>query len=165
MLSDHGSCLGNSTCVFSALRIQAIATLDYSDLTYLAGVPSIYSVLEPTLAITLACVPVLRPLLGGKYSKTGTRLARAAKASANTTSSPKKSPGVSLRKSSRADRFETLGGDTDDDEAASDLQLQPIECKQHARVSARDHGRDEVSADAGSADGIVVTQGWQVNVV
>lgn len=46
--------------------------MDYADLTYLAGLPSIYSVIEPALIITLACVPVLRPLLGGDYSSRGT---------------------------------------------------------------------------------------------
>ncbi|KAI4592945.1 hypothetical protein KJ359_010197 [Pestalotiopsis sp. 9143b] len=63
---------GFLTCIFSALRISAVVSMDYADLTYLAGLPSIYSVIEPALIITLACVPVLRPLLGGNYSSQGT---------------------------------------------------------------------------------------------
>lgn len=63
---------GFITCIFSALRIAAVVNMDYADLTYLAGLPSIYSVIEPALIITLACVPVLRPLLGGDYSSRGT---------------------------------------------------------------------------------------------
>lgn len=50
--------------------------MDYLDITY-SGVPFfLMSVIEPSLAVTLACVPLLRPLLGkgtSKYSATGTR--------------------------------------------------------------------------------------------
>lgn len=50
--------------------------MDYEDITY-SGVPFILmSVVEPSLAVTLSCVPLLRPLLGKKnsrYSATGTR--------------------------------------------------------------------------------------------
>lgn len=50
--------------------------MDYLDITY-SGIPFLLmSVVEPSLAVTLACVPLLRPLLGAKdahYSATGTR--------------------------------------------------------------------------------------------
>lgn len=50
--------------------------MDYEDLTY-SGIPFILmSIVEPSLAVSLACVPLLRPLVGranSRYSSTGTR--------------------------------------------------------------------------------------------
>lgn len=50
--------------------------MDYLDITY-SGIPfSLMTVVEPSLAVTLACVPLLRPLLGkgsSQYSANGTR--------------------------------------------------------------------------------------------
>lgn len=50
--------------------------MDTLDITY-SGIPfMLMSVVEPSLAVTLACVPLLRPLLGkggSRYSATGTR--------------------------------------------------------------------------------------------
>lgn len=64
----------HSTCVASALRIHAILNIDFTDITYSSAEAYVWSAVEPGLAITLACVPLLRPLLGGKHSKTGTAL-------------------------------------------------------------------------------------------
>lgn len=50
--------------------------MDYLDVTY-SGIPfMLMSLVEPSLAVTLACVPLLRPILGqgsSRYSETGTR--------------------------------------------------------------------------------------------
>lgn len=50
--------------------------MDYLDVTY-SGIPfMLMSLVEPSLAVTLACVPLLRPILGkgdSRYSATGTR--------------------------------------------------------------------------------------------
>lgn len=50
--------------------------MDYLDLTY-SGIPFILmSIVEPSLAVSLACVPLLRPLVvraNSRYSSTGTR--------------------------------------------------------------------------------------------
>ncbi|PSR83338.1 hypothetical protein BD289DRAFT_453866 [Coniella lustricola] len=68
--------VGFLTCVASVVRLAFLTTMDYLDITY-SGVPFILmSVVEPSLAVTLACVPLLRPLLGQRttrYSATGTR--------------------------------------------------------------------------------------------
>lgn len=60
----------------SVVRLAFLTTMDYLDITY-SGVPFILmSVVEPSLAVTLACVPLLRPLLGNhatRYSASGTR--------------------------------------------------------------------------------------------
>lgn len=116
----------NRTCVFSALRIRYIAQMDYADLTYGAGLPSIYSVLEPTLAITLACVPVLRPLLGGHYSANGTKLATPNTMRSGTMGSAKMTPR----------RQDTAGFQPMYDDNSSEHQLQPLGSKNGASVSA-----------------------------
>lgn len=43
-----------------------------SDVTFTILMPIMWSALEPCLAITLACIPLLRPLMGGRYTPTGT---------------------------------------------------------------------------------------------
>lgn len=54
---------GLFTCIVGALRLQAIVTVDFNDYTYSIADAMTYSALEPALAIVLACVPTLRPLL------------------------------------------------------------------------------------------------------
>lgn len=63
-----------SVCVISALRLHAIRTINFADITYSVAMAQVWSALEPALAITLAYVPVLRPVLGGAHSATGTAL-------------------------------------------------------------------------------------------
>lgn len=64
--------LGLFVVIISALRLYSLAHVDMTDVTYTVLMPILWSALEPCLAITLACVPLLRPLLGGRYSPTGT---------------------------------------------------------------------------------------------
>lgn len=51
------------TCIVGALRLQEIVTIDFKNYTYSIANAMTYSALEPALAIVLACVPTLRPLL------------------------------------------------------------------------------------------------------
>ncbi|KAL2016998.1 hypothetical protein VTK56DRAFT_2679 [Thermocarpiscus australiensis] len=53
-----------STCVVSGLRLVALSSIDYADITFNIPESLVFSGLEPFLAVTLACVPVLQPLLG-----------------------------------------------------------------------------------------------------
>lgn len=62
-----------SAPIFSIARLVTLLQVDYNDITWSTPIPFIFSGLEPTLAITLPCVPLLRPLLGQtKYSPNGT---------------------------------------------------------------------------------------------
>lgn len=154
----------NSTCIFSALRIAAIVNMDYSDLTYLAGLPSIYSVLEPTLVITLACVPVLRPLLGGQYSSQGTYRGSAPKQSNNATPKPTLRSRAMNKAGFRTIR-ECHSGDN-----SSHFQLAPLDREDKAQVSVNategSHGGSNASrlsrssADTVMQCGITMTDGW-----
>lgn len=64
--------LSYSVAIISAIRLYSILHVDLSDVTYTILMPIMWSALEPCLAITLACIPLLRPLLGGRYTPTGT---------------------------------------------------------------------------------------------
>lgn len=62
----------HSVAIISAIRLYSILHVDMTDVTYTILMPIMWSALEPCLAITLACIPLLRPLLGGRYTPTGT---------------------------------------------------------------------------------------------
>ncbi|KAI1335083.1 hypothetical protein F5Y15DRAFT_399511 [Xylariaceae sp. FL0016] len=66
--------VGLFVCIISALRLRAIRSINFADITFTVAEAQVWSALEPALAITLACIPVLRPLLGGAYSTNGTAL-------------------------------------------------------------------------------------------
>ena len=151
--------------------------MDYSDLTYLAVVPSIYSVLEPTLAITLACVPLLRPLFGGNYSLKGTLMGRHPTTIDNSASS-----GSAAKRQRKVNRvgFQTLD-DTNfqGNEASSQIELHPLGSKHVAEVSTksvithgegqRDHPNEgsmhSDNVDGHIGGGIMVKQEWEVHQV
>lgn len=50
-------------CALSAVRIDAIATMNYDDFSYSVVADGIYSVLEPCLGVANACLPLLRPVI------------------------------------------------------------------------------------------------------
>ncbi|MCJ1421896.1 hypothetical protein MMC32_008263 [Xylographa parallela] len=60
--------MGALICVLSAIRINAIATLDYTDFSYSVVPDGIYSVLEPCLGVINASLPILQPVVN-KLSK------------------------------------------------------------------------------------------------
>lgn len=51
-----------SICIVSIVRIVAISKISYTDISYSLPLAFIWSMLEPTLGITIACIPVMRPL-------------------------------------------------------------------------------------------------------
>ncbi|KAJ5479303.1 hypothetical protein N7530_004812 [Penicillium desertorum] len=55
--------LGAVTCIISILRISMLSTMDFTDITYSIPTANIFSGLEPCLAVILASVPMMRPLL------------------------------------------------------------------------------------------------------
>ncbi|KAH8904243.1 hypothetical protein BR93DRAFT_930278 [Coniochaeta sp. PMI_546] len=61
------------TCVVRAIRILTLSSMYLTDITYSIPQANIFSGLEPSVAIRLACIPLLRPLLGcTKGSSDGT---------------------------------------------------------------------------------------------
>jgi hypothetical protein len=67
---------GLFTCIVGALRLQEIVNIDFNDYTYSIANAMTYSALEPSLAIILACVPTLRPLLPSRSRKFSSTEAR-----------------------------------------------------------------------------------------
>lgn len=61
-----------STCVISAIRLWSLLRFQQSDATFSTIPSALLSQFEPSLLITLGCVPLLRPLLGRQYSSRGT---------------------------------------------------------------------------------------------
>jgi len=51
-----------SICIISIIRVVTLVKVSYTDITYSVPTALIWSMLEPTLGITLACIPVTRPL-------------------------------------------------------------------------------------------------------
>ncbi|KAI0834518.1 hypothetical protein F5Y06DRAFT_278855 [Hypoxylon sp. FL0890] len=64
--------IGILTCVVSIVRIETMTTINFNDVTGTIPHTVLFSALEPCIAVTLACIIVLRPLFGGQYSPDGT---------------------------------------------------------------------------------------------
>ncbi|ORY56948.1 uncharacterized protein BCR38DRAFT_461513 [Pseudomassariella vexata] len=64
--------LGLFTCILSIVRIVILSEVDFTDVTHSLPDPVIWSGLEPSVAVTLACIPLLRPLIRRRtYSQQG----------------------------------------------------------------------------------------------
>ena len=54
----------NSVCIVSGVRLKYLLAVDFAgDASYQIAEANIWSILEPTLAITFGCIPTLRPVL------------------------------------------------------------------------------------------------------
>lgn len=52
------------TCIISINRLIYISRINPDDMTWSLGPAAIFSIIEPSMAVTLASVPLIRPLLG-----------------------------------------------------------------------------------------------------
>lgn len=133
----------SSTCIISVLRLVALSSIDYSDITFHVSESLIFSGLEPCIALTLACFPVLRPLLGaigGSRDATG---------------------GKSGQANSRSSKFKKLN------ENSSQVQLRPLGHKHMAEARAQHNSGSGHSSDVDArpdmaAKYVVVKQEWKV---
>ncbi|KAL4803356.1 hypothetical protein BDV18DRAFT_162920 [Aspergillus unguis] len=164
--------LGLVTCVISALRISVLSTMDFNDITYTIPKANIFSGIEPCLAVVLASVPLMRPLLGRNDSKKGTRATPYydSNSNGNLNSNPYAKPnGIQGKRSSRtSDGFQPLDDDT------SQLWLRPMEGKHYAGISVKKMSQpldeDDDSEESSSerppgypkGRGITVRQEWDV---
>lgn len=125
--------------------------MDFNDITYSIPQANIFSGMEPSVAVTLACIPLLRPLLGrSKYSNDGT--ARYATGSAT--------PSKALELETGDGRpFQALNDDS------SQYRLRPLGPKHLAEV--RSTANKSTSSGRGSSDsepgGITVRAEWDVS--
>ncbi|KAL5340234.1 hypothetical protein BJX70DRAFT_397001 [Aspergillus crustosus] len=126
--------LGVVTCVISALRISVLPTMDFTDITYTIPKANIFSGIEPCLAVILASVPMMRPLLG-RTSTTPDATGR------TPVKSLSKSGGKQHSGPGDDDGFQALDDDT------SQLWLRPLGPKYQAGISGKqanglESGRD-----------------------
>ncbi|KAF3769520.1 hypothetical protein M406DRAFT_222497, partial [Cryphonectria parasitica EP155] len=56
--------IGFLTCIASIIRLVYLSKIDYNDVTYTSVTAVLMTAVEPSLAVMLACIPLLRPLLG-----------------------------------------------------------------------------------------------------
>ncbi|KAK1753122.1 hypothetical protein QBC47DRAFT_304223 [Echria macrotheca] len=144
--------IGLLTCVISAIRIHTLKSMDFNDITYSIPRANIFSGLEPSVAVTLACIPLLRPLLGrSKYSTDGTP--RYATGSAT--------PSKALELETGDGRpFQALPDDS------SQYRLRPLGPKHLAEVHSAGKstlGGSRESSDEEEERGITVQSQWVVS--
>jgi hypothetical protein len=116
-----------STCIISALRISVLSSMDFIDITFTIPKANIFSGIEPCLAVVLASVPLMRPLLGRSAAAPYGSSQRPVKAASKT-----KSP---RRVSDNG--FERLSDDT------GNLRLRPLGLQYRADISALRETIDE----------------------
>ncbi|KAK6853790.1 integral membrane protein [Apiospora arundinis] len=121
--------LGFLTCVVSAVRIHYLSSMDYTDLTFSMKHPNIFNDLEPSAAITLACIPPLRPLFcwSGCYSHTGTALDAKQVSPCSSKSSEKSHRGKGNHGDTLNIPLEHLNNRRDEDDGSSECRLRSEE--------------------------------------
>lgn len=134
----------------SVIRIKELSSIDYSDITYNVPMSLIFSALEPSLAVTLACVPLLRPLVSritGSITGSGLRSGQTNSAAFG----------------SKNRQFEPLHDDS------SQYQLRPVGAKHVAEAKAKTpstwsggDSSDQESRAANKTGNIMVRQEWNV---
>ncbi|KAK7711929.1 hypothetical protein SLS64_005200 [Diaporthe eres] len=140
--------MGFLTCVTSVIRLVCLTHMDFTDLPYSFTLASIFGGLEPSMAVTLACIPLFRPLIGRCKYRAGENLGS---------------------RVPRREQFEPLG----DDAGGEQLRLRPLGFKHQAEVSAvsvgngsgdesRDDREVEAKVDSGHTPGILVSREWEV---
>jgi hypothetical protein len=128
--------------------------MNFSDITYTLPRANIFSGIEPCLAVTLASIPMMRPLLGrSNYT-----------------------PDITARRTSKASNPTAGSDDHDDngfrelDDDSSQLSLRPLEGLKHkVRVAVRNRDRRNSAEDSErnnhgqkESGGISVKQEWAV---
>ncbi|KAL8679485.1 MAG: hypothetical protein Q9224_002180 [Gallowayella concinna] len=59
--------MGLFVCIVSILRLISLLTVSYSDITWTVTDPLLWSMLEPCVGVTCACIPLMRPLLSRAF--------------------------------------------------------------------------------------------------
>lgn len=123
-----------------------LVRINMMDLPFTLPVAVMFSALEPCLLITAACVPLLRPLLGYRYSPNGTARSR----------------GTGFSKTQKdGEGFEKL----DEDLSAKALRLDPVH---YDAVVAAKHGDTSPDTDGPTIhrhmelESISVKKDWKV---
>lgn len=126
--------------------------MDFADITYSIPQANIFSGLEPSIAVIIACVPLMRPLFGrSEYSKDGS--------------------GQYVQESGMSRSEHRVNKDDRDFEPLSDdssqYRLRPMGTKFQAGVTVEERGvrppGSSDTSDAEEAARITVRQEWNVS--
>lgn len=139
------------TCVVSAVRIHTLSSMDFADITYSIPPANIFSGLEPSVAVTLSCIPLLRPLLRrSNYASNGT-------------------PGYPPTDTTAASKGNGPSGGSGFEQLndnSSQYQLRPVAGKHSAAISTAkkpaSSRRDSSDLESNEATGITVQEHWHV---
>lgn len=178
--------IGIGTWVITIYRQTLLPGLNFNDMTYEGVLATLLSGLEPAVAIALACIPLMRPLLGHRGNATPSRTGYDYSGS-GTSGLYSGKKGRSPAGSRAMNTFTELGDDADDGSNSSVVQLQPMKVGGHeVRVevfpdAARGRGSSERSHGAaggsrspganpvgaggqrrGNEQGISVERQWEV---
>jgi hypothetical protein len=149
----------HSVVIVSAMRLASLMRVDTTDITYTVAMPIMWSALEPCIGITLACVPLLRPLFGGRYTPTGTaRFGASSKSFKNTKS-------IHTLSKSGSRRFEKFHDDYSITQLGSVADLRPEPLQYNANVKTKDGRQIESTRDHDDnveLCSITVKKGWRV---
>ncbi len=130
------------TCAVTIYRQITLPNLYFEDMTYTGVLSTIFTGIEPAIALSLACIPFLRPLIsGGKLRSTGMD-----------SPYPSRTLGSKAPSGSANRQFKELSDDS------SEVQLQPLgndALKYEAEVS-----RDKQPTPSTGA--ILVSKGWNI---
>ncbi|KAH6972237.1 hypothetical protein BKA56DRAFT_635300 [Ilyonectria sp. MPI-CAGE-AT-0026] len=134
--------VGFATCGITIYRQATLPGVKFADMTDSGLLATIFSGLEPSVALALSCVPYLRPYFGGTF--------RTPKNTYNSDGVIKSHEGNA---SNNSRPFEELNDD------ASEVQLRPMKVRQDVHVSA---DSDEEGRDANKSPFITVKRRWEV---
>lgn len=132
------------TWVITIYRQTLLPALDFADMTYAGVLATILSGLEPSVAIALACVPLIRPLIRSRSSKQNSVYEY------GSSHNNPLYPNQHRRDASR--KLDTL-----DDDDSSDIQLQPADADT-VRTVIHPAGKSKGT----SGQTIVVEKRWEV---
>lgn len=133
----------NRTCGITIYRQATLPGVQFADMTDSGLLATIFSGLEPSVALALSCVPYLRPYFGGTF--------RTPKNTYNSDGVIKSHEGNA---SNNSRPFEELNDD------ASEVQLRPLKVRQDVHVSA--HSDEEEKRNANKSPFITVKKHWEV---
>ncbi|MCJ1285840.1 hypothetical protein MMC26_005181 [Xylographa opegraphella] len=66
--------IGFTICIISIVRLITLVSVSYADITYSVVDALIWSMLEPALGVTLACLPLMRPLFSLVFPDTKSKV-------------------------------------------------------------------------------------------
>lgn len=146
--------IGLGTWAITIYRQTLLPHLDFTDMTYAGVHATILSGLEPSVAIVLACIPLMRPLFGKSRNSADTGYEYGSSGKASYFS--KKSAGPH-----NMDPTATFSELVDNSDDSSQIELRPVEGIQRVCISS-DEERPRKKNKTLSAHTISVERKWEV---